>query len=56
MRFFPRNAQARADALAGPGHIGNHDVPDLKTAWDRLKRYDPAVNSANVLAAYGGVK
>lgn len=56
MRFYPRNAQARADALAGPGHIGNHSQPSKAENLDRLTRYDPAVNSANVLAAYGGAK
>lgn len=56
MRFYPRNKQARADALAGPGHIGNHSQPDLAAAADRLKRYDPAVDLTKVEDAYGGSK
>lgn len=56
MRFYPRNAKSRADALGGPGHIGNHSQPSKAENLDRLKRYDPAVVAANVLAAYGGSK
>lgn len=54
MRHYPRNAQARADALAGPGHIGNHGPADKATLLDRAKRVDPAVDAGNILAAYGG--
>lgn len=54
MRFYPRNAQARADALAGPGHIGNRSQPSLAENMDRLNRYKPALNANTVLAAYGG--
>jgi hypothetical protein len=56
MRFYPRNAQSRRDALAGKGHIGQHSQPSLAENLDRLKRYDPAVSSANVAQAYGGTK
>lgn len=56
MRFYPRNDKARADALAGKGHIGNHSQPSLPAAFDRLTRYDPTVVNSNVLAAYGGTK
>lgn len=56
MRKYPRNVQSRRDALAGPGHIGNHSQPSKAAAFDRLKRYDPAVSAANVEDAYGGSK
>lgn len=57
MRRYPRNIQSRRDALAGKGHIGNHSQPDAaKGAADRLKRYHPEVNLANVAKAYGGTE
>jgi len=56
MRRYPRNVQSRRDALAGKGHIGNHSQPSQAEAFDRLKRYDPAVNAANVAKAYGGTE
>jgi hypothetical protein len=56
MRFFPRNAKSRADALGGSGHLGNHGAQDRQTAADRLKRYDPSVDLTKVEDEYGGSK
>lgn len=56
MRFYPRSAKSRADALAMGGHIGQHSTPDQKSNFDRLKRYKPAVQAVNVLIVYGGSK
>lgn len=54
MRHYPRNEQSRRDALAGPGHIGNHGFADQATLFDRAKRYDATVVASGMLAAYGG--
>lgn len=62
MRFYPRNALSRADALGGPGHIGNHGpTPQAASgastvALDRDIRYKPAVVASAVLKEYGGTK
>ena len=56
MRFYPRNAKSRADALKGSGHIGNHEPADYQTKQDRLLRYDPAVDLTTTLDEYGGTK
>lgn len=56
MKRYPRNAQSRADALNGSGHIGNHGPQDHKLAQDRLLRYHPETNLTQVLKEYGGSK
>lgn len=56
MRFYPRNAQARRDALAGSGHIGNHSMSDQGAERDRLIRRDPAIDLSKVAKVYGGTK
>jgi hypothetical protein len=54
MRYFPRNAQSRADALIGPGHVANHGISDQKTMADRALRYKPALDLGTVRKEYGG--
>lgn len=39
MRMFPRNAQSRRDALAGPDHVFNRDQGGVKAFNDRGARY-----------------
>lgn len=54
MRFYPRSAKTRADALLGPGHIGNHGEAQKLTQADTLKRYKPGIDLGTVRKEYGG--
>lgn len=48
MRFYPRNAQSRHDALVGPDHVSDHGRPDEKGRRDRLNRYSQAAEQASL--------
>jgi hypothetical protein len=54
MRNYPRQLLSRSDALAGPGHIGNHRPADFQTQQDRLLREQPGLSVSSVWAVYGG--
>lgn len=51
MRRFPRNAQSRADALAGPGHLHQHYIRNTLGRKAEDARYaQAAVGTVAVLA------
>lgn len=57
MRFYPRQAKSRQDALMGKGHIGT-GYANFKTLQDQILRVRPDVDTDTMVTStftcYGG--